>query len=532
MNPNDGRVVTGTDTGELIQWDIVSHVALNRACYEKLQVSALCYDPREDFLAVGFSNGSLFVVTTENFDEVYHQRINKNAAITGIEYSSDSSFLAVTLDDNTLALFRSLDKLSPTTPMISQAQDDEQIQMATIQQEMKKWEYVGRRRSHWDSVAGLAFIGTGSQESPHRLFTVGRDRQVVEYDFANSTYLEGIATKTTPQVEMTAHPTSFAWTTKDGRPFFVVANTEGKLRVWNGATMTCRLTTLAPSFGGDITHMVFIESTRTSVVYATDSCILGLVLYPLTGNPNESMGLIAHPSQIEGVVMSQDESRVLVCSGVDNYIGIFTAHPEHLEAAALLAAREGDAFVAMLDGGEEGQLYQEIVDYFYSSQLRVQGKLTDKPHEIPQVVPISEVVPLLCALGYYPTQYESDLIRNEIQYAKFLETNEKQETVDFQTFLRLFLNHRPVIPPSLDDIERAFQTLGADASGLIATDDLMNLLQSTGEAMSNEDIERCIAILVGQELPGQLSGYEFVETVLGLVSGEEDAAEPADAADE
>ena len=99
----------------------------------------------------------------------------------------------------------------------------------------------------------------------------------------------------------------------------------------------------------------------------------------------------------------------------------------------------------MLEGGEDGPLYQEIVDYFYSSQLRVQGKLTDKPHEIPQVVPISEVVPLLCALGYYPTQYEADLIRNEIQYSKFIETNEKTETIDFQTFLRLFLNHGNIL---------------------------------------------------------------------------------------
>lgn len=176
MNPNDGRVATGTDTGEFIQWGIVGYVALNRACYEKLQSSALCHDPHEDYLAVDFSNGSLFVVTTENLSKVCYQRIIKNAAITGIEYSSDASFLAVALDDNTLALFRSLDKLSPVTLMISQAQDDEQIEMATIPQDMKKWEYVGRRRSHWDRVTGPAFIGTGSQESPYRLFTVGRDR--------------------------------------------------------------------------------------------------------------------------------------------------------------------------------------------------------------------------------------------------------------------------------------------------------------------------------------------------------------------
>lgn len=522
VNPNDGRVVTGSDKGELIQWDIVNHLAVNRVVMDKLQVSALRYDPCEDFLAVGFTNGSISVVTTENFDEVYQQRIAKGVSITDIQYSADSSFLACTLSDSTLALFRSLDKLSPTTPMISQGADDDKVQMTTIQQDMKKWEYVGRHRSHWEPITGLSFIGQGTQESPFRLFTIGRDRRVVEYDYATSAYLDGVKLKMETKVEMTAKPTSFAWTLKDNRPFFVVANTEGKLRLWNGMTMICRSTTLAPSFGGDIVHMQFIEAGRPAIVYATDSCILGLVLYPLTGNPNESMGLIAHPTQISRLVMSRDESRVLVTSGVDNYIGIFTCHPEHLEASALLASREGDPFIAMLEGGQDGQLYQEIVDYFYSSMLRVQGKLTDKPHEIPQVVPISEVVPLLCALGFYPTQYESELIKNEIYYSKYLETNKETEFVDFQTFLRLFLNHRPVVPPSLDDIENAFKVLGSDEQGLISVKDLFNILQSSGETMPIADIEKCVQTLVGDELPSHLSAYEFVESVLGLISGEEE----------
>jgi len=528
VNPNDGRVVTGSDTGELIQWDIVHHTAINRACMERLQISALRYDPSEDFLAVGFSNGSISVVTTESFDEVYNQKITKGVAIIDIQYSNDSSFLAAILEDNTMALFRSLDKLSPTTPMMAQAADDEKFQMTTIQQEMKKWEYVGRNKAHWDKISGLAFIGNGTQESPFRLFTIGRDRRIVEYDYANSAYLETVKDKISTIVEKSAHPTAFAWTIKDSRPFVVVSNTEGKLRLWNGTTMICRSTTLAPSYGGDITHMQFIEQGRSSIVYATNGCVIGLVLYPLTGSPNESIGLIAHPSQISRLVMSRDESRVLVCSGVDNFIGIFTCHPEHLEASALLKSRDGDPFIAMLEGGQDGPLYQEIVDYFYSSMLRVQGKLTDKPHEIPQVVPISEVVPLLCALGYYPTQYESEIIKNEIYYSKYLETNKETEFIDFPTFLRLFLNHRPVVPPSLDDIEKAFTILGADNQGLLSLRELYNVLQSSGETMSMSDIERCIDVLVGDELPSFISASEFIEGVLGLMPGneEEEVAQP------
>jgi hypothetical protein len=111
----------------------------------------------------------------------------------------------------------------------------------------------------------------------------------------------------------------------------------------------------------------------TSIVYATDSCILGLVLYPLAGNPSESMGLIGHTVGIAQIAVSRDESRVVVCSGVDNYIDIFRVDLEHLDAADLLASREGDAFAStcILEGEKSGALSQEIVDYFSSSQLRV-----------------------------------------------------------------------------------------------------------------------------------------------------------------
>jgi hypothetical protein len=285
-------------------------------------------------------------------------------------------------------------------------------------------------------------IRQSTQESPSRLYTIGRDRRIVEFDFANSAYLDGVQLKMQERIERTAKPTAFVWTTQDNRSYFFVANTEGKIRYWIGDSLICKKTTLAPSFGVDIIHMLFTDPFRASIVYATDSCVLGLILFPTTGNPHEAMGLIAHPFSINRIILSKDESRILVTSGVDNYIGIFTSHPEHLEAAALLASREGDAFIAMLDGGEDGPLYQEITDYFYSSMLRIQGELTNKPHEIPQVVPIDEIVPLMCSLGYYPTQFESELLRNEIFYTKSKTGKEEEGTkvLDFQTFLRLFLS--------------------------------------------------------------------------------------------
>jgi len=59
-------------------------------------------------------------------------------------------------------------------------------------------------------------------------------------------------------------------------------------------------------------------------------------------------------------------------------------------------------YLSLLDGGKEGAFYNEMVNYFYYAQLRAQGENSTNPRRISGYIPVSEVVNVMRALGYYP----------------------------------------------------------------------------------------------------------------------------------
>ncbi len=65
-----------------------------------------------------------------------------------------------------------------------------------------------------------------------------------------------------------------------------------------------------------------------------------------------------------------------------------------------------DPYVALLDGGAEGDAYKEIQDLFIFSQIRSQGEDTMSPRICGDRMPLSEVPNFMRAIGFYPTEYE------------------------------------------------------------------------------------------------------------------------------
>ena len=65
-----------------------------------------------------------------------------------------------------------------------------------------------------------------------------------------------------------------------------------------------------------------------------------------------------------------------------------------------------EPFVKLLDGGEEGEFFSDMKDYFYYSQIRSQDENTTKARVLDGKIPVEEIPYLMCALGYFPTQLE------------------------------------------------------------------------------------------------------------------------------
>ena len=83
-------------------------------------------------------------------------------------------------------------------------------------------------------------------------------------------------------------------------------------------------------------------------------------------------------------------------------------------------------------------------DFFYYSMIRSKDENTTKTRKLNGTVPLEELPNLMRAMGYYPTNLEELNMKNEVKFSNFTETSLHVNAVDLNTFIRLFVNHRPV----------------------------------------------------------------------------------------
>ena len=159
------------------------------------------------------------------------------------------------------------------------------------------------------------------------------------------------------------------------------------------------------------------------------------------------------------------------------------------------------------------------MDYFYYAQLRAQGEDSTEARQITGRVPLTEIGNLLRSLGFYPSEREIDEIVQEVHLSRAAGEPDA-DSIDFDNFLRLYINHRPVLGTSKEQIAQAFAAIG-NGSSSIPRDELLRALQAHGEALSADDLAQCLRALLGTSevekvLPSQLDAPAFAEGVLGF----------------
>ena len=96
--------------------------------------------------------------------------------------------------------------------------------------------------------------------------------------------------------------------------------------------------------------------------------------------------------------------------------------------------------------------------------------------------------------------------------------------VDFERFISLYVNHRPVFGIGKDQLAAAFEALQANpATGTLEAEDLIAALTNEGEPMSQAELEECLHALSGQQIthlndiiPPSVDAKTFAEDVLGF----------------
>lgn len=525
-------------SGYIHVWNYVSKTLITFIRMNGLFVASLQFDHKGQFMVAGCTNGVIKVFETTSFREIQAFKTSKNS-IQSIQFSHDSLYFAFFDTDNCVGVFR------------WDYRDEDQRKPV-------EWVYLGRYRSHKNPVIGIQFGVPDYGETP-RLMSVGEDRRMVEYSLADSSITEGIKIRAVHKIGQSAIPTAFLWVSRDAHCMTIQYSNEhpehncllfaddqykfSNFLTPDNSDTRCTKTSLCPVFGGPLNRLILVPKSEGSqelgeeqedyenhqavhdkqksvgppfqfIAYSTHKKVIGLVHLPLDGNPNRSMGLVAHSGVITDCVVSSDGKYLFTAGGIDHTVNFWSIKGEYLreQATKRLEIEDGivdvnntEPYVRLIEGGRHGKFFSEIKQFFYYAQIRSQGEVTTSERKITGRVPLNQIPDVVRALGFYASHYEIQNLLTEMKlalgYDPNLTTELKDITVDFDTFVKLFVNHRPVMGTTVRDIKDAFVAIGAEPmSGIIFSESFFQALMSRGETMSEEDVNTALSVLLEEDI--------------------------------
>ena len=187
-----------------------------------------------------------------------------------------------------------------------------------------EWLFNGKRKTHEVDITSISFGESldENEEEKLRLFSIGKDRRLFEYDVYKSNMQDGLYVVTMFEIEQEAHPTACIWYPKidTKEDLLLTVNDDYKMKIWNVSTKGSRRTCLGPTYGGEIVKLRQLEFEGRYdkfMIYTTKKKVIGLIKMPLDGNPNKTMGLIAHPSEVVDLCTTADGKYLFTCGGED-----------------------------------------------------------------------------------------------------------------------------------------------------------------------------------------------------------------------
>lgn len=571
-HPSESVFVAVSESGIMQAWDFnEKRLVMVRVLGQEETPVCAAFSPDGKYIAIGFDNGLIRLLRwaqSRDLGELACFHVNPGVAFTKVAFSpalcdNGALFLGLADEDCCVGLFRFVPReegaglVDVDGLKVNQGKRRNEpgpgIEPSDGSDSRNGWIYVGRYGSHTQPIASLSF---GMRADGKLAFvSVGQDGALVEYDLEQSSVVDGIKLVSRTKIEHSAQcrPTCCLVqpATKGSREdFIVVANSEFKIKNYNASNHTCRKTTLGPTYGKPLNELVVINrkasSTSTSVqylAYSTSEKVIGLVKMPLDGNPYKSMGLIAHPGEVSSFAVSHDGDFLLSAGGSDMTVNIWAISTSVIESACITAAAQNIPdvaaglvpFLPLLQGGHEGALYEELVDFFYYAQLRCQGEDTTSPRRADGLVPLAEIPNLMRALGFYPTESQIKDMCAEIRYSEFSSTAKTVDVINLEQFIKLYINHRPVLGTTKVQVVDAFNTimdsleLGSFLQDQQTIDwkTLRSVLETGGEAMSTKELESCLTMLMGRKAlthvrpSSRITPDQFAHEMLGFQLDEE-----------
>lgn len=379
---------------------------------------------------------------------------------------------------------------------------------STNENEKKEWTLVGRHHFAGTMVNSFTFNDQGT-----KLYCVNRDRNAYEFELSANSKYEGnkLPQPKSTKIEndcdincMVMSPLSQA-----GKDNIIIANSEYKLRLLfttgsnvniNSEHFIVKQTSLGPTYGKPINKLRIIpgiDKDKRMLAFSTESKIFGLLYLPLDGNPFRMMGVIGHPGKIQEIKTSKNLDFVFTTGGSDYIINVWK-HNIHPLIDAVGNGGEGiTPHLTLLEGGKEGLMYQEMINFFYYTQIKSKDENTTKTRVLDKFVSKEHIYGLMTAMGYYPSSTELSYILNEIKYST---ERQNENNFNFDMFVKLYINHRPYKDIEYDKFCKAFDkirvALDPEGKGILR-DKFIELLKENGDKMDEKLISECLDVLTG-----------------------------------
>ena len=205
----------------------------------------------------------------------------------------------------------------------------------------KEWVFAGKHRVHHAAIRSISFGETVDEkgEIKLKLFSIAEDMNMVEYDVV-SVSPNTDRSKIDPYdrlklvsvfpIEQECMPTACIWYPVNmyKQDVLLTVNEDYKVKLWHilkDKHKICQKSCLGPTYGAPIKKLLLLnpkdlknEYQDKYLAYSTKEKVIGIIKLPLDGNPNKTMGLIAHPDKITGIASTTD-GKFLFTSGGDDF---------------------------------------------------------------------------------------------------------------------------------------------------------------------------------------------------------------------
>ncbi|XP_072207169.1 cilia- and flagella-associated protein 251 isoform X3 [Excalfactoria chinensis] len=507
-HPQQAWLAMGSHCGLLKVWDYQQPQLLTSRIFPSAGIQCLSYDPAGSFLAAGFTDGSVLVLDAISLLSCCEVLRFSHGPITHIRFSHDSKYLATADEKQAVTVYKRV-----------------------LQNERRCWEHLAGLHSHYKPIRSILF-GIQLDGSEPRLLSLGEDRQLIEYDLSSSSK-DQLVVLHRHRVEQDAVPLCLAWYPQfSTESFILTANSCYKMKLYNATTKMCRKTLLGPTYGSPLEKMQILPESAAQpqkhyLAYITKDKV-GLQILPVDGNPHKSSAFICHPDGASDLAVSYDGRYIFTAGGSDRSVLKWEVNLNALEAAASLGGEDLVPFYRLLEGGQDGEFFRELEDYFYYVQLCNQGIDTLETRQVSAYIPLEEIPFVMRAMGFYPSEEEIEEMMNEVKFSEYVDSGEQVTKINLGDFIKLYINHRPAFGLSMKTIRQAFQVLGYDNGNgdkVIDRGDLLMLLQCRGEHMMEGELALYLSALLGRRPTGGRSDLDVRDPSDAAASMEEEIPE-------